>query len=316
MIKPGNTPLVELETFKLGNVHIYAKVEGCNPGGSIKDRVGFWLVKKYIDSCVKSNTSSKTKTIIEASSGNTGIGVSIACSIYELKCLICVPKSTSQEKISIMKSFGATIYQVDGTTDDCIKWCEFTAKLNPDNIVWLNQFDNQECVECHYKTTAIELYNDSIQYTHDTFGKGVWKERDDRNIIVCSMGTTGTIMGLSKRFKPLGWAIVGVMPQPNVRIEGLKNLQVQRVPKICDIKEIDQIIQISDVDALITMRELARSEGIMAGPSSGAALYVASIIAKQYSAEKRRTNIIVILPDRGQNYLSQGVWDEKGVMPK
>lgn len=304
MITPGNTPMVELKTFNSPNVRIFAKCEMLNFGGSIKTRIGFWLVEKIaLDGLMRN------KTIIEATSGNTGIGIAIACAVNNLKCTLFVPKTTAKEKIQTMKAYGAEVIVVEGTIDDCIKICEQLTESDS-GYIWTNQFDNPECVECHYQTTAQEIKN------WMTAKMTIHNIKNSKNIIVCAMGTTGTIMGLSKLLKTSkdsvnpNWNIIGVMPNPQVRIEGLKNLDIQRRPKIFNKAAVDEIVQVSDVDSLMTMRELARSEGIMGGPSSGAALMVATQIAKRYEKSKVPVNIVVILPDNGLNYLSQGVYDD------
>ena len=278
------TPMVELETFSFGNIRFFAKLEGVSIGGSIKDRVGLWLVEKAIEN----GYLTKGDTIIEATSGNTGIGLAIAAVKYGFPCKLLVPKSTAKSKIKMMRAFGATVEIIDGTIDDCIGFVEGMSVKS--NYVWLNQYDNQESIECHYNTTAREIEKDICNYDAS------------QNILVCAMGTTGTIMGCSKRLRPLGWKIYGVMPDPKSKIEGLKNLDIQRRPKIFDRREIEQAICVNNTESSDMIKKLALKEGILVGPSSGAAMCAAVYIAKLQPKDKK-TNIVVIFADRGERYL-------------
>jgi len=278
------TPMVRLKTYETENIRFFAKLEGCSIGGSIKDRVGDWLVKTSIEK----GYLTKDDTIIEATSGNTGIGLAIAAVKYGFKCKLLVPKSTAKQKIKIMKAFGATVEIIDGTIDDCIAFVEGMSVKS--NYVWINQYDNEESIECHYQTTAKEIDADITGYDAEI------------NILVCAMGTTGTIMGCSKRLKPLGWSIYGVMPDPKSKIEGLKNLEIQRRPKIFDRREIEQAICVNNAETNSTIKDLSLKEGILAGPSSGAAMCAALYIAK-LQPKNKKVNIVVIFPDRGERYL-------------
>jgi cysteine synthase B len=295
MKKVGNTDMVELKKYQYKNVHIYAKLEMQNPGGSIKDRVGMWL----IDNALVLGKLKDGDTIIEATSGNTGIGVALTAKEYKIKCILYVPSTTAKEKIARMKSYGAEIKLIDGTIDTCIGIVDIISETH-DNLVWLNQFDNLASVECHNKTTAPEIHNWMFENVYDCYNQ--------LNVLVSAMGTTGTIMGCSKFLKQYGWKIFGVMPDPNCKIEGLKNLNIQRVPKIYNKEALDCIIGVTDIEAIEMMKDLYAKEGIMAGPSSGAALSAAMFIAKRIQTNKKPINIVVILPDSGKNYVSSGVW--------
>lgn len=283
----GNTPLVELTKYNFGNVRFFAKLEGVSIGGSIKDRVGDYLVK----TAIKDGYLTKGDTIIEATSGNTGIGLAIAAVNYGFPCKLLVPKSTAKSKIKMMKAFGATVELIDGTIDDCIGLVEGMSVKS--NYVWLNQYDNQASIDCHYETTAKEIYN---------WMAARFENCENTNILIAAMGTTGTIMGCSKYLKPRGWFIYGVMPDPKSKIEGLKNLDIQRRPKIFDRREIEQAICVNNREVGLVAHDLALKEGILVGPSGGAALTAAIFIAKLQPKEQR-TNIIVIFSDRGERYL-------------
>ena len=296
----GNTPTVELTKYNFGNVRFFAKLEGVSIGGSIKDRVGAFLVSNAI----KNGYLTKGDTIIEATSGNTGVGLAIAAVNYGFPCKLLVPKSTSKSKIKMMRAFGATVEIIDGTIDDCIGLVEgMSAKSN---YVWLNQYDNQASVDCHHETTSKEIYEQLCELTSQIIdhrpAPPICCLKNTTNILVCAMGTTGTIMGCGKRLRPLGWAIYGVMPDPNCRIEGLKNLHIQRRPKIFDRREIEQAICVNNKEVKLAVKELALKEGILCGPSGGAALVAAKFIAK-LQPKDQKTNIVVILADRGERYL-------------
>jgi cysteine synthase len=296
MKKVGHTDMIELKKYQYKNVHIYAKLEMQNPGGSIKDRIGMWL----IDNAILLGKLKDGNTIIEATSGNTGIGIAIAAKEYGFKCILYVPSSTAKEKITKMKSHGAEIKIIDGTIDTCIGVVEIISETHK-NLVWLNQFDNIASVDCHYRTTAPEIHNWMFENVYNCYNQ--------LNVLVSSMGTTGTIMGCSKFLKQYGWKIFGVMPDQKCKIEGLKNLNIQRVPLIYNKESVDCIIGVTDVEAIDMIRELKSKEGIVAGPSSGAALSAAIFIAKRIQENKRPINIVVIFPDDGKNYLSSpGVW--------
>jgi cysteine synthase len=256
-----------------------------------------------IHNSLKSGYLTRDKTIIEATSGNTGVGLAIAAQFYGMKCRLYVPKSTAKEKILSMEAYGAIVEVIDGTIDDCIGLVECMSQKS-NTCVWLNQYDNSVSIDCHYLTTSLEIIDWMCEYYEYNGYSGSCQ----RCVLVAAMGTTGTIMGCSNRLKPFGWKIIGVMPVPGVKIEGLKNLSIQRVPKIYEREAVDQIVQVSDKDAVQEMKNLAKTEGIMAGPSSGAALFVAIQYAKKHSKSKTPINVVVILPDNGKNYLSGGLW--------
>ncbi len=308
------TPLKEVSQERKSQVRLFAKLEMYNPNGSIKDRIGEWLVDKAIyDNKIKQNT-----IIIEASSGNTGIGLAYACLKNNVKCLIIVPDSTSIAKVKMMKALGAEILLIKGTIDDCIKTANIFSKRKKGDAhyLWLNQFDNKQCIDCHRETTAPEI-QDQLKYAieisesdwYNPQSNWRYKPEEYKNILVCAMGTTGTIMGCSEYLRKKGWTIIGVQPNPNCKIEGLKNLDIQRVPKIFDRKAVDMIYQVSDDDAIRYMKLLCTNEGIFAGPSSGAAYFIAIRIAIEefFKNRRQKVNIVFICPDTGRNYLD-GVW--------
>ena len=288
--------MVELTTLRRPNVRIYAKLEGANPGGSIKDRIGMWLVWNASESW----ELTKEKILIEATSGNTGVGLSLACEEFGYRCRLYVPSTISQNKINKMKSYGADIVKVDGTIDDCIMFVEHLSRYD-DKYYWSNQFDNIQCIECHYKTTGPEIHGFMLENATN------YRKMKTINILVCAMGTTGTIMGCSRYLlsnPAITWMIIGVMPTTESKIEGLKNLKIQRRPRIYNQNFVDKIYYTTDKIAIREMQSLARNEQICAGISSGAALHVAKLVANKYSKmyPKWEINVCVILPDTGLNY--------------
>jgi len=292
----GNTPMVELTKYKHNNVRIFAKLEGISMGGSIKDRIGMW----FVHNAHSSGILEKNKILIEATSGNTGIGLSLACIQYGYRCKLLVPKITAKQKVLTMKAYGADVELIDGDIDECIGLVEVMSNKS-DKYVWLNQYDNMMSIDCHYNTTAPEIYN----WMDDYYSFCDWNTlslEEHHNILVCGMGTTGTIMGLSFYLKPKGWKIIGVIPQWHSHLEGLKNLEIQRVPQIFNKKMIDKQFAISDNEAKSMCQELARVEGLLVGPSSGAAM-CGALMAANEQHWKKKTNIVVIFPDRGDRYL-------------
>lgn len=295
MIQWGNTPTVELRTMRRPNIRIFAKLEGCNPGGSIKDRIGMWLVWGALKIGTPKNVS-----IIEATSGNTGVGIAQACKEFGYHCILYVPRKTSLFKINKMKSYDAEIRLVDGTIDDCISFVDNMSRYT-DKYYWTNQFDNIQSITCHHETTAPEIHKYMSNNAPNYFAF------ETMNFLISAMGTTGTIMGCSKYLlsRQTNWYIYGVMPHKNCKIEGLKNLDIQRKPKIYNKNYIDKIYRVTDKQAIRAMKMLAKNEAICAGISSGAAVHIANKIADNYqrTCPYKTINICVILPDTGLNYM-------------
>jgi len=286
----GNTPLVKLESLNTKpGVKILAKLEGNNPGGSVKDRIAHYMIK----SAEVADQIKKGNTILEATSGNTGIGLAMVSAALGYKVVLVMPECVSLERRKILEAFGAEIVLSPGNegTDGAIKLAGRMKEESPGKYFMPNQFDNPANVLAHYETTGreiIEQTNGEIDY------------------FVAGMGTTGTLMGAGKRLKEFNStvAVVGVEPFLGHKIQGLKNMQESIVPKIFDPEFPDEIIRVNDDDAFSTTRRLALQEGIFAGMSSGAAVFGALIIAKRIE----RGTIVVILPDRGDRYLSTSLF--------
>lgn len=278
----GNTPLIKLTTFSNNNLNLYAKLEGQNIGGSVKDRVAMALIedleKRYPDL--------KEKIIIEPSSGNTGIGLAMigAAKGYSIK--IVMPETATSERAKILKFYGAKVEFCPKSEWQGNQTIEKIKQLTIDDprYVMPNQYENPVCVEIHYKTTGQEIINQYPSITH----------------LVSTMGTGGTITGVAKKLKEYNpnIQIIGVEIKPQSKIPGPRNLATY-VPSILDFSLIDQKIMIEDENAVFSLhKKLARQEGIFAGLSSAAALFVALGITDPSS------NVVVIFPDKGEKYLS------------
>lgn len=282
----GNTPIVKINKLNPNpNVTIYAKLEGNNPGGSIKDRIAL----KMIEQAEQSGALKKEKTIIEPTSGNTGIGLAMVGVVKGYKVEIVMNEAVSNERRKILRAFGAKITLTPsalGTDGAIIKARELVEK-NPEKYFMPDQFSNEFNKIAHYETTAKEIIaqtNGNIDY------------------FVSAIGTSGTIMGVGcflKEYNPKV-KIVCAHPVRGHYIQGLKNMEEAIVPHIYDPSKIDQTIMIETEDAFKMTRKLAANEGIFAGMSSGAAMLATVETAKMAD----NGTIVVIFPDRGDRYLS------------
>ncbi len=283
----GNTPLVKITKLNPNrDVEIYAKLEGHNPGGSIKDRTALYLINDAEERGLLNNN----KIILEPTSGNTGIGLALVCAFKGLKCSIVLPESVSIERRQILKAFGAELILSSGKngTDGAIDLAYQMLKENPDKYVMLDQFNNPANVRAHYETTGVEII------------KQIDKKKID--YFVAGIGTSGTIMGAGSKIKEKfpDAKIIAVEPTLEHKIQGLKNLKEAHVPGIFNENKVDKIITVSDDEAFEYTRLLAKKEGIFAGISSGAALAGCIKIA----AKINKGVIVTIFPDNGYKYLS------------
>ena len=289
----GNTPMVRIDhVIKKEGVEVFAKLEGQNPSGSIKDRIALAMIEQG----EQEGKLKKDKIIIEATSGNTGIALAMIGAIKGYKVHVVMSSAVSVERQKMIKAYGAEIILTDGTkgTDGAIlRVRELVAKyphkyFNPD------QFSNTYNKMAHYRTTAEEI----------------WKQMGGRiDYLVSSLGTSGTIMGIGKGLKDHDARIkvVEAHPVKGHYIQGLKNLEEALVPAIYDVSLIDEKIMIESEDAFHMSRLTMREEAISVGMSSGAALVAAREIAKK--VEKAR--IVVIFPDRAEKYVSTSLFDHK-----
>lgn len=289
----GNTPMVELSrmwsTDKTG-VRILAKLEGSNPGGSVKDRPAYQMLKAAIES----GDLTPQKTILEPTSGNTGIGMAMIASAMGYRIRLTMPACVSEERRSILMALGAELEMTPGTdkTDGAIRRAHAILEQHEDLYYMPNQFNNPANWQAHYETTAPEIIRDT---------------KGEVDVFVAGMGTTGTLMGCSRYFRENNprTKVVGVEPSLDHRIQGLKNMQEAIVPEIYDPSLLDKIEPCSDDDAFNTARDMALMEGLFCGISSGAALWGAILTARQMP---RGSTVVVLLADRGDRYLSTEVF--------
>ena len=281
----GNTPLVAIQhPFNKPNVKIFAKVEGNNPAGSVKDRPALNMIK----SAIERNEIKEGDHLIEATSGNTGIALAMIAAIYKVNLELVMPSSSTRERVLTMEAYGAKVTLLD-SMEKCRDYAEEKAKT--EKIFILNQFSNPDNYEAHIKTTGPEIWNDTDgTITH----------------FVSAMGTTGTIMGCSifLKSKNENIKIVGCQPTPESSIPGIRRWPKEYLPKIFDPSRVDRIIDIDQNDAINRTRQLAKNEGIFVGMSSGGAYHA----ALQLASEIEEGTIIFIACDRGDRYLSSDLF--------
>jgi cysteine synthase B len=282
----GNTPLVELTNMNNSSkVRIFCKLEGCNPGGSVKDRPAFYMIKKAEEAGILTHD----KIILEPTSGNTGIAIAMIGAAKGYKVTLVMPKCVSIERQHILEAYGANIILTPGcdSTDGAIRKAHKLIQENPDKYFMPNQFKNQNNVLAHYETTGPEIYNQT---------------NGQIDAFVAGIGTGGTLMGVSKYLKEKipDIKIVGIEPTQGHAIQGLKNMKESIVPEIYNEKNIDEKITIEDDEAFETTRLLATKEGIFVGMSSGAAVSGALHLRRKMESG----TIVTILPDKGDRYLS------------
>jgi len=280
----GNTPLVLLPRYSTAKVKIYAKLEGVNPSGSIKDRIALYMINQ----AEKQGILDKDKTIIEATSGNTGIALAMISAIKGHKFTAVMPESVSIERRKLSEAYGAEIVLTDGLkgTNYALEVAKNIAKEDPKRYIMLNQFGNKANIDAHYFGTGSEIIKDLPETTH----------------FVAGMGTGGTLTGVGKKLKEVNQniRIVGIEPLAGSRIQGLRNMTAYK-PEIFDTDKLDEKITIEEDDAALDLaRDLFKREGISVGISSGAALWGAMQIRDRIEDG----NIVTIFPDRGDKYLS------------
>ncbi|WP_190808653.1 cysteine synthase CysM [Flagellimonas sp. S3867] len=284
----GNTPLVESRVLNTNsNVKLYFKLEGHNPGGSVKDRPAYNMIKSGLERG-DFNTNSK---LIEATSGNTGIALAMIAGVFGLDIELVMPENSTKERVQTMKAYGAkvTLTSSDIGIEGARDYAE--AKVMNDGYQMLNQFANNDNWQAHYKTTGPEIWKDTNgEITH----------------FVSSMGTTGTIMGTSTYLKEQNKdvQIVGVQPTDDSRIPGIRKWPEEYLPKIFNPKKVDTVMEVSQTEAEEMAKRLAKEEGIFAGVSSGGAATVALRLAESLQSG----TIVSVVCDRGDRYLSSDLF--------
>jgi len=287
----GNTPMVQIKLLNQNpKLKMYIKLEKYNPGGSVKDRIA----KYMIEQAEKTRQLTKEKVVIEPTSGNTGIGLALVCRAKGYHLLLVMPETMTLERRQILIALGAKIVLSEGAKgmDGAEDLAREIISQNPEKYFMPNQFANPANVLAHYETTAEEIWRDTKgKITH----------------FVAGIGTSGTLMGVSKRLREYNpdVYITAVQPEPNTSIQGLKNLQTQYVPAIWKKEFVDEIYTVHPRDAEDTARLLTLQEGIFVGPSSGAILHIALKKAK----EVEKGVMVVMAPDGGEKYLSTTLCD-------
>ncbi|MGI6492225.1 MAG: cysteine synthase family protein [Peptococcaceae bacterium] len=282
----GNTPLVELKSLPNGsNVKILAKLENCNPGGSIKDRPAYYMLKK----AEESGELTKGKVILEPTSGNTGISLAMIGAAKGYQVTLVVPGCVSAERSRILEAFGADVIITPAceATDGAILRAHQILDAEPDKYFMPNQYSNHSNPLAHYESTGPEIFAQT---------------KGEIDVFVAGMGTTGTLMGTGRYLKEKkpGIKIVGIEPTLGHAIQGLKNMQEAIVPEIYNPDMLDEKIIIEDDEAYEMARLLATKEGIFAGMSSGAAVAGALRVAERMDSG----TIVTVIADRGERYLS------------
>ena len=292
----GNTPLLELNKFSKAQgieTPIIAKVEFFNPGGSVKDRIALAM----IEDAEKKGLLKPGATIIEPTSGNTGVGLALVAAVKGYKLVLTMPETMSIERRNLVKAYGAEVKLTSGAAGmaGAIKAAEELRDSTPGSII-LQQFENPANPQKHYDTTGVELWE-------QTGG--------DIDIFVAGVGTGGTVSGIGKRLKEKNpnIKIVAVEPKSSAVLNGgpsgphkIQGIGAGFVPKTYNNDVVDEIFDVENDDAIRTGRQLAREEGLLVGISSGAAAFAASEIAKR--PENKGKKIVALLPDTGERYLS------------
>lgn len=285
----GNTPLVELKAISpKPNVRLLVKLEGHNPGGSVKDRAAYGLIKGALDN----GRITKGSKLIEATSGNTGIALAMIARLLDVEIELVMPENATRERVLTMRAFGATVTLTSeaGGMEAAIDYAR--EKVEKEGYVMLDQFSNPHNPEMHYRTTGPEIWRDTEgTITH----------------FVSAMGTTGTIMGVSRYLKEQNAAIriIGAQPGEGASIPGIRKWPLEYLPKIYEPHRVDQLIDVTEAEAREMTKRLAREEGIFGGMSSGGAVAV----ALKMMNELTEGVVVCIICDRGDKYLSTDLFD-------
>lgn len=284
----GNTPMVELKHVTVNpNVTIYGKLEGHNPGGSVKDRAAYGMIQ----GAYERGELTKGIKLIEATSGNTGIALAMIASLFKVEIELVMPEDATRERVLTMQAFGAKVVltpkekSMEGSIDYA------NAQVSKGGYLMLNQFGNPDNYGMHYRTTGPEIWKDTNgKVTH----------------FVSAMGTTGTIMGVSRYLKEQdeNVQIVGCQPTDGSRIPGIRKWPEAYLPAIFEKQRVDRIIELGEKDARIMAKRLAREEAIFSGMSSGGAVHAAVELSRELSSGV----IVCIICDRGDRYLSSDLF--------
>ena len=285
----GNTPLVEsVNLVKNPNVKLLLKLEGNNPGGSVKDRAAY----NMIASAIERGDIKKGDKLIEATSGNTGIALAMIAQLFNLEIELVLPENSTKERTQTMLAYGANVVLTPASSGIIGSRDYVDKKMEEGGYIMLNQFANPDNWKAHYNTTGPEVWNDTEgTVTH----------------FVAAMGTTGTIIGTSTYLKEKNPAIqiIGAQPSDGSQIPGIRKWPQEYLPKIFDASKVDTIIEVSEQEAREMTKRLAKEEGVFAGMSSGGSVAVALKLASQLKSGV----IVAIICDRGDRYLSSDLFD-------
>jgi len=285
----GNTPLVELTRINPNpRVKLFAKLEGHNPGGSVKDRAALGLIRGGLER----GTLTQSSKLIEATSGNTGIALAMIANLYGLHIELVMPENSTRERVQTMKAYGAvvTLTSAEGGMEAAIDYAK--NKVETAGYVSLDQFNNPDNPHMHYTTTGPEIFRDTAgKVTH----------------FVSAMGTTGTIMGVSKYLKEQDESIqiIGAQPADGAKIPGIRKWPAAYLPGIYAAERVDKLIEISEDEARQMARRLAAEEGVFGGMSSGGSVAA----ALKFIPELTTGVVVCIICDRGDKYLSTDLFD-------
>ncbi len=285
----GNTPMVEAKNIITNpNIKLFLKLEGHNPGGSVKDRAAY----NMINSALERGEINKDTKLIEATSGNTGIALAMIAGLFDLNIELVMPENATKERVQTMRAYGAivTLTSKDIGIEGARDYAQ--AKVDNEGFVMLNQFGNDDNWKAHYKTTGPEIWRDTDQkITH----------------FVSAMGTTGTVMGTSTFLKEQNSdiQIIGAQPTDGSSIPGIRKWPKEYLPSIFNAEKVDQVIEVSQEEATIMAKRLAKEEGVFSGMSSGGSVCAALKLAKTIDSGI----IVAIICDRGDRYLSSDLFD-------
>ena len=288
----GNTPIVELKKLKPSeNVQLFAKLEGTNPTGSVKDRIAKYMIEK----AESEDMLGKNKIILEPTSGNTGIALAMIGQYKGYKVEVVMPENVSPERINLLRAYGAKIHFSKGSegTNGAVRYAEAMVAENPDLYFMPYQYGNDANPKAHSETTAIEIIQDV----------------PDISVFVAGLGTGGTLTGVGRRLKEHNpdIQIIAAAPEPDDTIQGLRSLEDGFIPPILDLNVLDARLMIPSEEAFHYTKILLQEEAIFAGVSSGAAIACAIQFAKRLDKGK----IVCLLADGGWKYLSTGLWSQE-----
>ena len=294
----GRTPLLRLDSFsqEFPNAEFHAKAEWFNPGGSVKDRAALWMIREGEGS----GKLREGKTILDATSGNTGIALAMFGAALGYRVKLCVPSSASIERLRTLRAYGAQIILTlaEEGSDGAIRRAREIYDADPERYFYVDQYSNPANPRAHYETTACEI----------------WKQTRGRvTHFVAGLGTSGTFTGTTRRLKELNPDIRAISVQPDAAfhgLEGMKHMATAIVPAIYDASLADDNINVRTEDAFEMVRRLAREEGLLVGVSSGAAACACRGIAETIPKDEKAV-IVTVFPDSGNRYLSERFWDEE-----